>query len=350
MRSDGNQIAAPLISYFPMYLINKELPKTMFRRDILESSAPEDPFVQHDYHDFANERPSPHQALVQEIPTEAAPFPHKVHKMLSDVDTSGLSHIVSWQPHGRCFSVHNPAEFTSQILPRYFPSMAKLASFQRQLTMYGFQRITQGPDRGSYYNQFFLRDRLFLTSNIQRIRIKGNGVRDKPNPEAEPNFYVMPFVQPLSAIMAMSGSASAGGVLVPPQQANVASSSIDTSMRSCTSGSMLLPPQQQFSNDCIISNLGSNMATNFNNVPSAFPSQLEETKAHEESSLSFLSSHHPRRGSTEPTTSFPRQQQNPNWRNVPQDSQVIQWGRSFYELNDDSLSQFQKMDKKDSPK
>ena len=341
MRSDGNQIAAPLISYFPMYLINKELPKTMFRRDILESSAPEDPFVQHDYHDFANERPSPHQALVQDIPTEAAPFPHKVHKMLSDVETSGLSHIVSWQPHGRCFSVHNPAEFTSQILPRFFPSMAKLASFQRQLTMYGFQRITQGPDRGSYYNQFFLRDRLFLTFNIQRIRIKGNGVRDKPNPEAEPNFYVMPFVQPLSAIMAMSGAESAGGVVVPPHQASVATSTIDTAMRSCTSGSMLLPPQQQFSSDSIVSNLGSNMATNFNNVSTTFPSQLEETKVREDSSLGFQSPH-PGRESA--------QQHNPNWTNVPQDSQVIQWGRSFYELNDDSLSKFQKLDKKDSPK
>lgn len=28
-------------------------------------------------------------------------FPYKLHAMLDDVETHGLSHIVSWQPHGR---------------------------------------------------------------------------------------------------------------------------------------------------------------------------------------------------------------------------------------------------------
>jgi hypothetical protein len=44
-------------------------------------------------------------------------FPVKLHYMLSDMEADGLDHIVSWQPHGRCFIVHKPADFVAQILP-----------------------------------------------------------------------------------------------------------------------------------------------------------------------------------------------------------------------------------------
>jgi hypothetical protein len=43
-------------------------------------------------------------------------FPGRLHKMLRGVDAEGLSHIVSWQPHGRCFVVHKPIEFVRDIL------------------------------------------------------------------------------------------------------------------------------------------------------------------------------------------------------------------------------------------
>jgi hypothetical protein len=43
-------------------------------------------------------------------------FPGRLHKMLRGVDVEGLSHIVSWQPHGRCFVVHKPKEFVRDIL------------------------------------------------------------------------------------------------------------------------------------------------------------------------------------------------------------------------------------------
>jgi hypothetical protein len=36
--------------------------------------------------------------------------------MLGDLEADGLSHIVSWQPHGRCFVVHKQKEFVEQIL------------------------------------------------------------------------------------------------------------------------------------------------------------------------------------------------------------------------------------------
>ena len=44
-------------------------------------------------------------------------FPMKLHYMLSDMQADGLDHMVSWQPHGRCFVVHNSKLFVAQILP-----------------------------------------------------------------------------------------------------------------------------------------------------------------------------------------------------------------------------------------
>lgn len=46
------------------------------------------------------------------------PFPVKLYAMLEGTQKEGLEHIVSWQPHGRCFMVHEPTEFVADILPR----------------------------------------------------------------------------------------------------------------------------------------------------------------------------------------------------------------------------------------
>ena len=45
-------------------------------------------------------------------------FPEKLHHMLHSMDEEGLGHIVSWQPHGRCFLVHEKKEFIENIMPR----------------------------------------------------------------------------------------------------------------------------------------------------------------------------------------------------------------------------------------
>lgn len=64
------------------------------------------------------------------------PFPWKLHDMLESVEEEGYAHIVSWQPHGRCFAVHKPIEFV-QLIKKYF-NQSKLASFQRQLNLCKF--------------------------------------------------------------------------------------------------------------------------------------------------------------------------------------------------------------------
>lgn len=148
--------------------------------------------VQHNYHDHANDNKTDYQ---EEHPARGGvttPFPLKLHEMLDCVDRDGHGDIVSWQPHGRCFLVHKPKEFV-EMLPHYF-KLSKLASFQRQLNLYGFQRLTRGRDRGGYYHELFLRDRVFLAHNIQRLKVKGTGVRARSNPEQEPDFWAMPWV------------------------------------------------------------------------------------------------------------------------------------------------------------
>ena len=45
-------------------------------------------------------------------------FPVKFHDMLIELEKEGLVHIASWQPHGRCFLIHNRKELAEIILPK----------------------------------------------------------------------------------------------------------------------------------------------------------------------------------------------------------------------------------------
>jgi len=75
-------------------------------------------------------------------------FPTKLHRMLEEVDPS----VAGWRPHGRAFLVKMPNEFINNVLPRYGFKQTKISSFHRQLNLYGFSRIVEGPDAGSYYH------------------------------------------------------------------------------------------------------------------------------------------------------------------------------------------------------
>jgi HSF-type DNA-binding len=45
-------------------------------------------------------------------------FPSKLHQMLSAIEKSGMSHIVGYQSHGRCFMIHRQKEFVKDIIPK----------------------------------------------------------------------------------------------------------------------------------------------------------------------------------------------------------------------------------------
>ena len=189
--------------------------------------------VQHNYHDHMHDKPpaylydddvlgSGHCFTVSTSGLGGAglSFTIKLHEMLNTAEREDLKHIVSWQPHGRCFVIHK-TELFKELLPRFF-GISKIASFQRQLNMYGFQRITRGMDKSGYYHELFLRGRVFLAYQIRRVRIKGTGARAKANPDQEPNFWNMKWLEPLDY-----HHHQGGGGAQPPTPMNQLSCSSD---------------------------------------------------------------------------------------------------------------------------
>ncbi|GAX12074.1 hypothetical protein FisN_8Lh176 [Fistulifera solaris] len=150
--------------------------------------------VQHLYHDYS--RVSPEAQDFFALPLKGAhggttiAFPVVLHRLLTDATEEGFEEIVAWQPHGRAFLVHDHHRFVDEVMPKYF-RQTRFSSFQRQLSLYGFLRLTKGADSGAYYNEWFLRGLPHLCAHMQRTRVKGYGVRQSSSPETEPDFYGM---------------------------------------------------------------------------------------------------------------------------------------------------------------
>ena len=80
-------------------------------------------FVEHNYHDHLND-----VLLEAEVSASSSSksrkkdcnsncFTLKLHKILEQAEQRGWTHICSWQPHGRCFVIHDPKAFASLIMP-----------------------------------------------------------------------------------------------------------------------------------------------------------------------------------------------------------------------------------------
>jgi hypothetical protein len=93
------------------------------------------------------------------------PFPVKLLRLLSDTESNGNEHIVSFTPSGHAFLVHKPNEFMRDIAPKYF-RQKKFSSFTRQLNMYGFEKLNHGSDKGAFSHANFQRGEPELCSHI----------------------------------------------------------------------------------------------------------------------------------------------------------------------------------------
>jgi hypothetical protein len=109
--------------------------------------------------------------------TSLAAFPWMLHRMLEDAEQQGFQDVVSWLPSDEAFIVHDQDRFMGTIAKTYF-SQTHYKSFQRQLNIYGFQRITtSGPDKGGYTHEFLVRGEPEKCRFMVRTKIKGGMVR-----------------------------------------------------------------------------------------------------------------------------------------------------------------------------
>jgi len=95
-------------------------------------------------------------------------FPYKLYSLLEEANDQGFSDIVSWQPQGKSFIVHQPKVFVQSILPQKF-KQTKFKSFLRQLNIYGFTRIQHGPNKGGYAHAHLIQGYPELLNMIKRI-------------------------------------------------------------------------------------------------------------------------------------------------------------------------------------
>ena len=117
-------------------------------------------------------------------------FPRLLHTMLSRSEEGGYTDIVSWQPHGKSFLIHDREKFVREVMPKYF-KQTRFSSFQRQLNLYGFVRVERtGPDHKSYYHERFLRDEPQLVETMGRSKRESGATFVNWTPKPEPDFVV----------------------------------------------------------------------------------------------------------------------------------------------------------------
>ncbi|CAM9248751.1 unnamed protein product [Ectocarpus sp. 13 AM-2016] len=90
-------------------------------------------------------------------------FPSKLYEILEGENPD----IVGWTATGRGFEVRDHARLSSEVLGRFF-KQDKFSSFQRQLNLYGFRKITKGSESGSYQHPHFRRGERTTLLTIRR--------------------------------------------------------------------------------------------------------------------------------------------------------------------------------------
>jgi HSF-type DNA-binding len=131
-------------------------------------------------------------------------FPERLFQLLDQAERENFSHVISWQPHGRCFLIHQLDQFKA-LLSVLMPGMMRWKSFQRQLRRWGFTRLVEGRDCHGYYNEHFLRYRPHLLSHLRCAWDSKRTGLDLGSSRPAPNFYLMPFLTPLPTSSVSSG-------------------------------------------------------------------------------------------------------------------------------------------------
>ncbi|XP_029448151.1 heat shock factor protein 1 [Rhinatrema bivittatum] len=111
-------------------------------------------------------------------------FLTKLWTLVEDPDTDSL---ICWSPSGNSFHVFDQGRFAKEVLPKYFKHN-NMASFVRQLNMYGFRKVVhieQGglvkpeKDDTEFQHPYFLRGQEQLLENIKRKVTTVSGIKSE---------------------------------------------------------------------------------------------------------------------------------------------------------------------------
>ena len=101
----------------------------------------------------------------------APKFPWRLHHVLAVAEANGQEAIISWLPSGCAFRVHDREAFVRGLMKSHF-NQNTFKSFQRQLNLWGFQRIKNG--RGAYHHPFFVKGFPEMCRLMIRVKVKGD--------------------------------------------------------------------------------------------------------------------------------------------------------------------------------
>ncbi|XP_031314149.2 heat shock factor protein 4 isoform X1 [Camelus dromedarius] len=126
------------------------------------------------------------------LPSEPgpSPVPAFLGKLWALVGDPGTDHLIRWSPSGTSFLVSDQSRFAKEVLPQYFKH-SNMASFVRQLNMYGFRKVVsieQGgllrPERDhvEFQHPSFVRGREQLLERVRRKvpALRGDDSRWRP--------------------------------------------------------------------------------------------------------------------------------------------------------------------------
>ena len=116
------------------------------------------------------------EIIMPQLASTVPAFLAKLWKMVDDPDTDNL---ITWGDTGDSFVIMHQAAFSENLLPYYYKH-SNLASFVRQLNMYGFNKRT-GVDTGGlksekdqeleYSHPYFRRGQGFLLQDIKTKKV-----------------------------------------------------------------------------------------------------------------------------------------------------------------------------------
>jgi hypothetical protein len=104
-------------------------------------------------------------------------FPWKLHDMLDGTEQNEdlKKNVVSWQPDGVSFAIHDNERFVREVIPLYFEksTFVGLDSFLKVLLSWGFVQFTSGAQKGSFIHRLLVKGK---RSICKQMRINGKTV------------------------------------------------------------------------------------------------------------------------------------------------------------------------------